>query len=115
MAETNIYQRVWSKYMPLIVLKLKTAISKNEKQEVSLDKYDFENAAIKRNAAYSFNLEMKEGRAINNSASTALARDFASAINENQAMKDLTRSGHYKFSMGNKFVLTIQVKQPVEA
>ena len=101
--------------MPLIVLKLKSAISKNEPQVLNLDKYDFENAAIKRNAAYSFNLEMKEGRAINNSASSALARDFALALNENQAMKDMTRSGHFKFSMGNKFVLTIQVKQPVEA
>lgn len=98
--------------MPLIVLKLKSAITKNEPQVLNLDKYDFENAAIKKNSVYSFNLEMREGRAINNSASAALARDFAAAINENQTMKDLTRQGHYKFSMGNKFVLTIQTKSP---
>lgn len=110
MAEANIYQRVWSKYMPLIILKLRSAINKNEPQVLSIDKYDFENAAIKKNSAYSFSLEMKEGRAINNSASAALARDFASALNENETMKDMTRKGHFKFSMGNKFVLTIQAK-----
>ena len=112
MSEANIYQRVWSKYMPLIILKLKSAINKNEAQVLNIDKYDFENAAIKKNSVYSFNLEMKEGRAINNTASAALARDFALAINENQVMKDLTRQGHYKFSMGNKFILSIQVKEP---
>ena len=111
MSETNIYQRVWSKYMPLITLKLRTAINKNEPQVLSIDKYDFENAAIKKNAAYSFNLEMKEGRAINNTASAAVAKDFANALNESQAMKDLTKTGHFKFSMGNKFILTIQAKQ----
>lgn len=110
MGEANIYQRVWSKYMPLIVLKLRSAINKNESQVLTIDKYDFENAAIRKNAAYSFNLEMKDGRAINNTASAALARDFALAMNENQVMKDMTRSGHFKFSMGNKFILTIQVK-----
>jgi hypothetical protein len=110
MGEANIYQRVWSKYMPLISLKLKTAISKNEPQMLNIDKYDFENAAIRKNAAYSFSLEMRDGRAINNSASAALARDFALALNENQGMKDMTKSGHFKFSMGNKFILTIQSK-----
>ena len=101
--------------MPLIILKLKSAINKNESQVLNLDKYDFENAAIKKNAAYSFNLEMKDGRAINNTASAALARDFVLALNENQTIKDMTRSGHFKFSMGNKFVLTIQMKQDVPA
>ncbi len=110
MSEANIYQRVWGKYMPLIVLKLKTAISKNEPQALHVDKYDFENAAIRKNAAYSFSLELKEGRAINNSASTALSRDFLNALNESQAIKDLIKTGHFKFSMGNKFILTLQVK-----
>jgi hypothetical protein len=109
MNEANIYQRVWSKYMPLIILKLRTAVSKNEPQELTIDKYDFENAAIRKNGAYSFKLELKDGRAINNTASAALSRDFALALNESQVMKDMIRMGHFKFSMGNKFILTIQV------
>jgi len=110
MSEANVYQRVWGKYMPLLVLKLRTAISKNEAQVLNVDKYDFENAAIRKNAAYSFSLELKEGRAINNSAAAALSRDFANALNENPVVKDLIKTGHFKFSMGNKFILTIQVK-----
>ena len=108
MAETITYQRVWVKYLPVIIMKLKTAIKNNDKQELNLDKYDFENVSVKKTAAYKFNLELKEGRAINKSDSTAMARDFALAINEHVVAKDMVKTGHFTFSMGNKFVLTIQ-------
>src|SRR5436190_6347183 len=108
MAESITYQRVWNKYLPVITMKLRTAVKNNEPQALNLDKYDFENAGVRKNAAFKFNLELKEGRAINNSNGTAMARDFALAINENEVAKDMIKTGHFTFSMGNKFVLTIQ-------
>jgi hypothetical protein len=108
MAEAITYQRVWIKYLPVIVMKLKTAVKSSEPQALNLDRYDFENAGIRKNAAYKFNLELKEGRAINNTNGTAMARDFALALNEHEIAKDMVKTGHFTFSMGNKFILTIQ-------
>jgi hypothetical protein len=108
MADAITYQRVWNKYLPVIVMKLRTAVKSNEPQALNLDKYDFENAGVRKNAAFKFNLELKEGRAINNSNGTAMARDFALAMNEHEVAKDMIKTGHFTFSMGNKFILTIQ-------
>lgn len=108
MNEFKIYQPVWNKYMPVISMKLRTAIKKNELQKLSMDKIDFENAGSRKNAKYRFNLEMREGRAISDKNNSAIALDFASALNENESIKPLINSNHLKFSLDSKFVLSIQ-------
>ena len=108
MNEFKIYQPVWNKYMPVISMKLRTAIKKNELQKLSMDKIDFENAGSRKNAKYRFNLEMREGRAISDKNNSAIALDFASALNENEAIKSLINSNHLKFSLDSKFVLSIE-------
>ena len=108
MSVNNTYQRIWSKYAPVIALKLKQAITKNELQEVVLDKFDFANTGSKKNAVFSFSIEYREGRALNSGNLSAVARDFAAALNENLPAKEMVKTGHFTFKMGNKFVLSIQ-------
>ena len=108
MSDTKMYQQVWNKYFPVIILKIKSAIKKNEMQHLGIDKIDFENASTRKSVKFQFNLEMKEGRTLTNKNNSAVARDFARALNEYEITKELIRTGHFKFIMNNKFVLSIE-------
>ena len=112
MSAANPYQRVWSKYIPVISMKLKTAIAKNESQAMNLDRFDFENAGLRKNTSHAFNLELREGRAQNSGKLSTLAKEFALSLNENQTIKDILKAGHFNFKVDSKFVLTIQKNQP---
>jgi len=108
MSANKPFQRIWTKYSPVIALKLRQAIAKNELQEFAVDRFDFANTSNNKNTAYSFSLEFKNGIAMNSMKMTAVAREFAAALNENQAVMDMVKTGHFTFKMGSKFVLSIQ-------
>jgi len=108
MAEAITYQRVWNKYLPVIVMKMKVAAKNNQQQELVLDRFDFENAGVKKTTTLKFSLELKEGRAMHSHTNTAIARDFALAMNEHEVAKDMLKSGNFNFSFNSKFILTIQ-------
>ena len=112
MSDKNSYQKVWNKYLPVIILKLRNAIKSNEAQTLNIDKYDFEDAG-RKTAAYKFNVEMKEGRALYDRSVPAIARDFAKVITEDTVAKEIVRTGHFSFNMNNKFALTIQKNNPI--
>jgi len=42
-------------------MKIKSAVKNNEPQALNLDRYDFENAGARKNAAVKFNLEIERG------------------------------------------------------
>lgn len=114
MSDIKIYQAVWAKFLPLIAMKLRAAAKNGEAQTVSMDKIDFEKTSIRKNTKFQFNLEMNEGRTLNSKTTSAIAHDFARALNENEATKDLLKKGIFKFNLDNKFVLSIQpATQPV--
>jgi hypothetical protein len=106
------FHRIWSKYTPLITLKIKQAIVKNELQEFAIDRFDFANTSSNKNAAFSFSLEFKNGVTMNSMKLTAVAREFAAAINENPTAKEMIKSGHFTFKMGSKFIMTIEKVNP---
>ena len=112
MNEMNVYEPVWKKYFPVIAIKLKKAIKNNAAEELLLDRIDFEKAAVKKNTAYQFSVELNEGRLQNSNKVSMPGRDFVRAINENETMKALVKTDAFKFSMGNKFVLTIEKITP---
>ena len=108
MSDTKIYQMVWNKYLPVIVMKMKSAVKKNELQQIGMDRIDFENASQKKNARFQFNLEMKQGRLIINKNTSSVARDFARALNEYEITKEMIKASHFKFNLSNKFILSIE-------
>jgi hypothetical protein len=106
MGVNNTFQRVWSKYLPLISLKLRQAIAKNDLQQINLDKFDFTHASASK--SYSFSLEFKNGATLNNMKMSPIAREFAEALNSNEAVKQMVKSGHFTFKLSSNFVLSIQ-------
>lgn len=115
MSTLNIYQPIWDKFLPVILLKLKTALKKGEVQVLEMDKLDFERASDRKNGKYNFDLEMNEGRALRSKQTSAVGLDFARALNENMATKELIKNGRFKFTLSTKFVLSVQANVPVEA
>jgi len=109
MSALNTYQSVWNKLLPLITLKLRAALKNGELQEVPTDKIDFEKASNRKNCKYQFNLEMNEGRTLKSKETSAIAHEFAFALNEYPATKDLIKTGNFKFTLNSKFILSIQV------
>ena len=110
-----MYQYVWNKFLPVIAMKLKTAVKKREPQQLEIDKLDFERASDKKNAKYQFKLEMNEGRTIRSKDNSAIALDFARALNEFEVTKEILKTGVFKFNMNTKFILTIDPNFPAAA
>ena len=106
MGVNNTFQRVWTKYLPLISLKLKQAINKNDLQQINLDKFDFVSASANKNC--SFSLEYKDGATLNSMKMSVIAREFSEALNSNEAVKRMIKSGHFTFKLNSNFVLSIQ-------
>lgn len=115
MSNINIYQSVWNKFLPLITLKVKAAIRIGEVQTIEMDKIDFERASDKKNSKFPFDLEMNEGRSQKSKKTSAIALDFARALNENDTAKDLLKVGNFKFVLSNKFVMSISANTVILA
>ncbi len=115
MSNINVYQSVWNKFLPLITLKVKSAIKNGEVQTIEMDKIDFERASDKKNSKFPFDLEMNEGRSQKTKKTSAIALDFARALNENDVAKDLLKIGNFKFVLNNKFVMSISPNTIMQA
>jgi hypothetical protein len=106
---TNVYQPVWDKFLPLILMKIKSAIRKQQAETLVMDQVDFEKASHRKKSSYVFKVELNEGR-IQKSDSSSIGIDFARALKDNETAFALIRYGSIMFSLNNKFVLTITPK-----
>jgi hypothetical protein len=106
MANDDIYQRLWNKYMPVIRLKLKEAVRKREVVSFGLNKTDFELLG-KKGARHTFTLEINEGRSIGSLATSPVARDLLVMMKEDSIVKQIIKGGHFKMTMGKAFELII--------
>ncbi len=115
MNANHAFQQIWSKYLPIINLKLRQAIAKNEAQTLQMDKYDFTKiAATKGSTAFTFTLDFRNGMATNNMKLPLVAREFVAALNENKTSKEMIQSGYITFKMSAAFILSIKThEQPV--
>ena len=117
----NPYQPVWDKFFPVILLKLKSALKKQDSEFLVMDKLDFDKASHRKNSSYMFHLEMNEGRVLKSKDTSSVGMDFARALKENETIFALVKQGGIVFSLNNKFVLSISPKfkteeaAPVEA
>jgi len=110
MSIQNPYQPVWDKFFPVILLKLKSALKKQEAEFLVMDKLDFEKASHRKNSSYMFHLEMNEGRVLKSKDTSSVGMDFARALKENEILFSLIKHGAIVFTLNNKFVLSISPK-----
>jgi len=106
----KIYQPVWDKFLPVIAMKLKSAIRKQESEFLVLDQLDFQKAGHNKRSNYLFSLELNEGRIINSKTTSGIGIDFARALKEYAPIYEMIKGGVFVFSFNSKYVLTLAQK-----
>ncbi|CAN5595156.1 hypothetical protein BH11BAC1_BH11BAC1_05130 [soil metagenome] len=114
MSTQNPYQPVWDKFFPVILMKLKSALKKQDAEFLVMDKLDFDKASHRKNSSYMFRLEMNEGRVLKSKDTSSVGMDFARALKDNERLFELVKHGEIIFTLNNKFVLSIAPKFKTE-
>jgi hypothetical protein len=114
MSEITTYQPVWKKFLPVIVIKIKSAVKNGTKQQVPMDRLDFEKASSSKNRKYQFDLELNEGRTLRGKQTPTIAHDFARALNDHEVVKEIIRTRNFRFNLDSKFILNIHLNTPEE-
>src|SRR5690349_7959355 len=109
MSDINTYQPVWKKFLPVIVIKIKSAVKNGTQQQVPMDRLDFEKASNSKNRKYQFDLELNEGRTLRSKQTPTIAHDFARALNDHEITKEIIRTRNFRFKLDSKFVLNIHL------
>src|SRR5260221_11137735 len=108
--ESSPYSSLWNKYRP-VILQLMMAAG-NDPQQYKLSAHEFK-AVGRREKAYSFVLEVSQGKAINNIKGSTVARDLLGILQQSQKDSQLMRDAIYKLSLDKQFVF--HVTRRVEA
>lgn len=106
MNEANIYIPLWQKYRPVIISKMKEAT--HALQSYLLSKHEFEAIGERNNAGYGFNLEISNGKVINNIEGTAVARDLYDVLRNSETAREIMKDKYFKINMSRDFKLVIQ-------
>lgn len=101
-----MYIQVWKKYLPIIRILMKRAVSSN--QTLDMNRIDFERAGSGRKAGYKFNIEFFQARVANVISGSPLAVDLAMVMLQDPAAKELFEKDDYKLSLNTKFQLIIE-------
>lgn len=106
MRDSNIYYPLWRKYLPVIEIQIRNA--KNGLKKIQLSKIEFESFGKRDDSDYTFNLEIKNGKVINDISGTAVARDLFDILKSNSNIKMEFTDKHYKINLGIDYNLKIQ-------
>jgi hypothetical protein len=104
--EQRQYITTWKKYLPVIRLHLKKSF--NEEQQFKLNIQDFESAGDRAKSGYTFNIQMENGKVINNISGSAVARDLYESLKSDDAIKAMLQGKSVKISVGKSFILSIK-------
>lgn len=108
MEEKNVFYPVWQRYLPIITVQMKNA-SKGAK-EIRMTRYEFEIYGTQKASDYIVNLEIINGKVVNNRANTTISRNLFEVLNNSKTCQALFENKCYKISMGKEFVLQISVE-----
>lgn len=101
----NLYYPLWKKKLPIIQVQMKNAV--NGTKEIKMDKSEFESYGNRVVSDYFFNIEINNGKVVNNINGTAVARDLFDVLSADINCKKLLTNKYFKFSLGKEFVLRI--------
>jgi hypothetical protein len=104
--EERKYLTTWKKYLPVIRLHLKRSL--NEEQSFKLNITDFESSGDRGKSGYTFNIQMENGKVINNISGSAIARDLFELLKTDDAIKAILQDKAVKISVGKSFMLNIK-------
>lgn len=104
--EQRQYLTTWKRYLPVIRLHLKKSLV--EEQQFKLNITDFESAGDRGKSGYTFNIQMENGKVINNISGSAVARDLYELLKSDDAIKAMLQDKSVKISVGKSFMLSIK-------
>ena len=79
-----------------------------EPQQMKLQKHDFIVAGERKTSGYQFNLEVKNGKGVNNISGIAVARDLLEILKSDAKCKEIIAEKNFKINLGSDFILHIQ-------
>ena len=101
-----MYTQTWNKYLPVIRILLKRAIT--EDQVLQLNTSDFQKAATVRKTGPKFTLAFSNGKADNSVGLPDIARNLSSVLLLDPAAKELLRQNGYTISFDTKCQLMLR-------
>lgn len=101
-----MYTQTWNKYLPVIRILLKKAITKD--QTVQLNTSDFQKAAVVRKTGHKFTIGFSNGKVNNLIGLPDIAKDLSSILLFDPAAKELLRQNEYKISFDAKCQLLLR-------
>jgi hypothetical protein len=107
MQESEVYQPVWKKYVPVIAMKLKQAIRKNEPASFNVYKPDFQNVTKRKKTVFDFTLEIRDGQVKNTLSLPEVAKDLFKVLKQDVALSQLINNGRVTFILNSDFILTL--------
>jgi len=108
MQESEIYQPVWKKYVPVIAMKLKQAIRNNQSSAFNVYKPDFQSITKRKKTVFDFTLEVRDGQVKNTLSLPEVAKDLFKVLKQDANISQLINTGYFTFVLNSDFILTLQ-------
>lgn len=101
-----MYTQTWDKYLPVIRILLKRAITKD--QTLQLNTSDFQKAATVRKTGHKFTIGFSNGKSDNTIGLPDIAKNLSSVLLYDSLAKELLRQNAYTISFDAKCQLTLK-------
>jgi hypothetical protein len=109
LSSSRIYAFVWRKYRPAI---LKLMVDSSETpQQYQFSKHEIKGINPKERGGHTFSLQVRNGKAVNNIRTSAIAQDLLLVLQQSKKASELVDLATYEFKLDKHFVLHI-TKQP---
>nr|PZN55612.1 MAG: hypothetical protein DIU61_05485 [Bacteroidota bacterium] len=105
------YVYLWNKYRP-VLLKLMTAAA-IEPQDYRLYAHEFQSLNPRQKGGYTFTLEARGGKAINNIRNSPVAMDLLQVLQLSRRAVELMEEATFELSMDKNFVLHVNRKEEI--
>ncbi len=103
----GMFLALWTKYLPIIRIVLKKTVA-GEQQQVALGKLELHAVDNRKNANYSFDLEIINGRVEKGIGSKTISKDLFVILNSDPIVKEFMADKTIMISMGKSLQLTLK-------
>jgi hypothetical protein len=97
---------LWTKYLPVIRILLKKAV--NEEQQIPVGKMELQSIDNRKNASFSFNMEIINGKVENSIAVQPMGKDLFSVLNGDSVVRTFMLDKNINIQMTKSSLLTIR-------
>ncbi|MGE5521541.1 MAG: hypothetical protein ACM3VS_16570 [Candidatus Dadabacteria bacterium] len=105
-----MYTQTWNKYLPVIRILLKRALS--APQTLDLNSIDFEKGGASSKSTHKFTMTFKNGRLDHAKGLNPKGRDLATVLLQDAGIKHMFTEHEYNITLTNKFQLGINAIAP---